>query len=162
MKRRSALDGFFAPESVAVIGATDRERSVGRTVMANLCSGTFKGKVYPVNPARAELMGLKCWPRIGEIPEQVDLAVIITPAPTVPALIRECVERESARGNCDFGGISRTRRGRSGAGTADSDGTFARRDAIDWTELSRRDESARGIECHVSHRTLCVREMWRS
>jgi acetyltransferase len=92
MNRRSALDGFFAPESVAVIGATDRERSVGRTVIANLCSGTFKGKVYPVNPARAELMGLKCWARIGDIPEQADLAVIITPAPTVPALIRECVD----------------------------------------------------------------------
>jgi acetyltransferase len=92
MNRRSALDGFFAPQSVAVIGATDRERSVGRTVIANLCSGTFKGKVYPVNPARAELMGLKCWARIGAIPEQVDLAVIITPAPTVPALIAECVD----------------------------------------------------------------------
>jgi acetyltransferase len=91
MKRRSALDGFFAPESVAVIGATDRERSVGRTVMTNLRSGTFKGKVYPVNPARTELMGLKCWPRIGDIPERVDLAVIITPAPTVPDLIAECV-----------------------------------------------------------------------
>ncbi len=91
MNRRSALDGFFAPESVAVIGATDREHSVGRTVIANLCAGPFKGKVYPVNPARAELMGLKCWARIGDIPEQVDLAVIITPAPTVPELIRECV-----------------------------------------------------------------------
>jgi acetyltransferase len=91
MNRRSALDGFFAPESVAVIGATDREGSVGRTVLANLCSGSYAGKVYPVNPARAELMGLKCWPRIGDIPERVDLAVIITPAPTVPTLIRECV-----------------------------------------------------------------------
>jgi acetyltransferase len=91
MNTRSALDGFFAPTSVAVIGATDREKSVGRTVVANLCSGSFKGKVYPVNPARAELMGLKCWARIGDIPEQVDLAVIITPAPKVPALIRECV-----------------------------------------------------------------------
>jgi acetyltransferase len=92
MNRRSALDGFFAPASVAVIGATDRERSVGRTVLENLLSGAYKGKVYPVNPARAELMGLKCWAQIADIPEQVDLAVIITPAPTVPKLIRECVE----------------------------------------------------------------------
>jgi acetyltransferase len=91
MQRRSALDGFFSPASVAVIGATDREKSVGRTVLANLTSGSFAGKVFPVNPARAELMGLKCWPRIIDIPEQIDLAVIITPAPTVPALIAECV-----------------------------------------------------------------------
>jgi acetyltransferase len=95
MNRRSALDGFFAPASVAVIGATDRERSVGRTVLTNLSSGTYAGKVYPVNPARAELMGLKCWARIGDIPEQVDLAVIITPAPTVPDLIRECVDAKA-------------------------------------------------------------------
>jgi len=91
MQRRSALDGFFSPASVAVIGATDREKSVGRTVLANLTSGSFAGKVFPVNPARTELMGLKCWPRISDIPEQIDLAVIITPAPTVPALIAECV-----------------------------------------------------------------------
>src|ERR1700722_2223011 len=91
MNRRSSLDGFFAPASVAVIGATDREKSVGRTVLANLCSGSFAGKVFPVNPARTELMGLKCWPRIGDVPEPVDLAVIITPAATVPALIAECV-----------------------------------------------------------------------
>ena len=92
MNRQSALDGFFAPGSVAVIGATDRERSVGRTLLANLYSGAYQRKVYPVNPTRTELMGLKCWPRIGEIPEPVDLAVIITPAPTVPDLIRECVD----------------------------------------------------------------------
>ena len=60
-------------------------------MLANLCSGSYQGKVFPVNPARSELMGLKCWPRIGDVPEAVDLAVIITPAPTVPALIAECV-----------------------------------------------------------------------
>jgi len=79
------------PESVAVIGATDREGSVGRTVLTNLTSGTFKGNVYPINPARAEIMGLRCWPKIGDISGKVDLAVIITPAPTVPGLIAECV-----------------------------------------------------------------------
>src|SRR5579863_7627044 len=91
MSKRSTFEGLFMPESVAVIGATDREGSVGRTVLANLTSGTFKGKVYPINPARAEIMGLRCWPKIGDIPAKVDLAVIITPAPTVPGLIAECV-----------------------------------------------------------------------
>jgi acetyltransferase len=85
------LDGFFLPSSVAVIGATDRERSVGRTVISNLCSGAFKGKIYPINPGRMELMGLRCWPKIGDVSKQIDLAVIITPASTVPGLIAECV-----------------------------------------------------------------------
>src|SRR5579863_944102 len=92
MSKRSIFEGLFMPESVAVIGATDREGSVGRTVLANLTSGTFKGKVYPINPARAEIMGLRCWPKIGDIPAKVDLAVIITPAPTVPGVIGECVD----------------------------------------------------------------------
>jgi len=91
MNFRPSLEGFFSPKSVAVIGATDRAQSVGRTVIVNLTTGTFKGKVYPINPARTELMDLKCWPRIGEIPEPVDLAVIITPAATVPQLVAECV-----------------------------------------------------------------------
>lgn len=88
---RSALAHFFSPGSVAVIGATDREGSVGRTVVRNLLSGAFKGNVYPVNPGRKELFGKPCFPSIGAIPQAVDLAVIVTPAPTVPALVEECV-----------------------------------------------------------------------
>lgn len=91
MIQRSACDGLFVPDSVAVIGATDRAGSVGRTVVANLCAGAYKGKVYAVNPDRAEVLGLRCWPKIGSVPEPVDLAVVITPAPTVPAIIGECV-----------------------------------------------------------------------
>jgi acetyltransferase len=91
MSKRSTFEGLFMPESVAVIGATDREGSVGRTVIANLTSGIFKGKVFPINPARAEILGLRCWPKISDVSEKVDLAVVITPAPTVPDLIAECV-----------------------------------------------------------------------
>ena len=89
---RSALSYFFSPASVAVIGATDREGSVGRTVIANLLSGHYKGKVFPVNPGRKELLGKPCFLSISAIPEPVDLAVIVTPAPTVPALVAECVK----------------------------------------------------------------------
>ncbi len=92
MTDRLPLDCFFAPKSVAVIGATDREGSVGRTVLANLRNGKFWGKVYAVNPHRAEVLGFPCYPNIGAIPEKVDLAVVVTPAPTVPAVIQECVE----------------------------------------------------------------------
>lgn len=92
MTGRLPLENFFTPKSVAVIGATDRGGSVGRTVLANLRNGKFPGKVYAVNPRRAEVLGLPCYANIGTIPEKVDLAVVVTPAPTVPAIIRECVD----------------------------------------------------------------------
>jgi acetyltransferase len=86
------LYSFFCPSSVAVIGATERAGSVGRTVLGNLLHGGFKGKVYPVNPSHKQVLGAGCFPRIGAVPEKVDLAVVVTPAATVPGVIRECVE----------------------------------------------------------------------
>lgn len=91
MVGRLALECFFSPKSVAVIGATDREGSVGRTVLANLRNGKFLGKVYPVNFHRGEVLNLRCYANVKAIPEKVDLAVVVTPAPTVPSVIRECV-----------------------------------------------------------------------
>src|ERR1700687_958472 len=88
---RSALQSFFSPASVAVIGATNREGSVGRTILENLLSGGFKGQVYPVNPSRTEVLEVRSFPHIGTIPETIDLAVVVTPAATVPGVIRECV-----------------------------------------------------------------------
>ena len=82
------------PQSVAVIGATDRESSVGRTLLANLLNGLYQGKVFAVNPKRHEVLGLHCYKNIGSIPEKIDLAVIITPARTVPAVVGECVAAE--------------------------------------------------------------------
>ncbi|QYJ15511.1 Peptidyl-lysine N-acetyltransferase Pat [Rubrobacter xylanophilus DSM 9941] len=89
---RRPLDAIFAPETVAVIGATERPGSVGRTVMWNLISNPFGGTVFPVNPRRANVLGIKAYPNIAEVPERVDLAVIVSPAPTVPGVVRECVE----------------------------------------------------------------------
>jgi acetyltransferase len=90
MAGRTALDCFFAPKSVAVIGATDREGSVGRTLLANLLGGSYPGKVYPVNPTRTEIMGVRCYPDVRSLPKPIDLAVVVTPAPTVPGVIQEC------------------------------------------------------------------------
>src|SRR3954466_11153007 len=86
---RQPLDAIFRPESVAVIGATDKAGSVGRTVMQNLISNPFGGTVYPVNPKRTNVLGIKAYPSIVEVPEQVDLAVIVAPAPAVPEIIAE-------------------------------------------------------------------------
>jgi acetyltransferase len=89
---RSPLAYFFSPASVAVIGATDREGSVGRTIVSNLLAGMYKGKVYAVNPRRTKLFGHRCYASIGAVPEAVDLVVVVTPAPTVPGVVAECVK----------------------------------------------------------------------
>jgi len=88
-RERESFDALFKPRSVAVIGATDKEGSVGLAMMNNL--KTFRGKVFPVNPKRDQVLGLKAYPNIAAVPEKVDLAVIITPAPTVPGVIGECI-----------------------------------------------------------------------
>ena len=87
-----ALDAIFAPRTVALIGATDTPGSVGRAIFENLTGGTFKGRVFAVNPHRGTLLGHATYPTIAAVPERVDLAVVATPAATVPGVIRECVD----------------------------------------------------------------------
>src|ERR1044071_9029036 len=86
------LDVFFTPKTVAVIGATENPGSVGRTLMWNLVTSPFGGTVYPVNPKRPSILGVKAYRSVTEIPEEVDLAVIVTPPPSIPGLIKECGE----------------------------------------------------------------------
>lgn len=88
---RQPLDAIFAPKNVAVIGATEKAGSVGRTLLWNLISNPFGGTVFPVNPKRPSVLGIKAYPSIAAVPETVDLAVVVTPAPTVPGVIGECV-----------------------------------------------------------------------
>lgn len=90
--RGHPLDSIFAPRTVAVVGATENPASVGRTVFQNLGRGGFQGVVYPVNPKRPSVLAVKAYPTLAAVPEKLDLAVICTPAPTVPGIIRECVE----------------------------------------------------------------------
>ena len=91
---KSGLDALFLPGSVALIGATERAGTVGRTVLENLRHPSFQGKVYAVNSRHSEICGLKAYPSIGAVPEKVDLAVVATPAPTVPNIIGECVDAD--------------------------------------------------------------------
>ncbi len=88
----SPLEPIFAPRNVAVIGATEKAGSVGRTLIWNLISNPFGGTVFPINPNRPGVLGIKAYPSIAAVPDQVDLAIIVTPAPTVPGLIGECVD----------------------------------------------------------------------
>src|SRR5579872_3092386 len=86
------LDVFFSPKTVAVIGATETPGSVGRTVLWNLVTNPFGGTVYPVNPKRPNVLGIKAYKCVSDIPEPVDLAVVVTPPPSIPGIIRECGE----------------------------------------------------------------------
>jgi acetyltransferase len=89
---RAGLDSLFLPRSAAVIGATDRPGTVGRSVVSNLLQSKHSLKVYAVNPSHGEVLGIKTHKRIGDITEGVDLAVVVTPAHTVPQIIGECVD----------------------------------------------------------------------
>jgi acetyltransferase len=90
---RSSLDPIFQPRNVAVVGATDKQDSVGRTLLWNLISHPFGGAVFPVNPRRSSVLGIKAYPNLAAIPDPVDLAVVVTPAPAVPAILAECVDK---------------------------------------------------------------------
>ncbi len=83
------LQHLFAPASVAVIGASDRPGSVGATVWRNLAAGGFQGPLWPVNRRRALVGGRQAWSGVAELPGVPELAVICTPAATVPGLVRE-------------------------------------------------------------------------
>src|SRR5215831_1060507 len=92
LQRNQPLDVFFSPKTVALIGATENPGSVGRTILWNLVTSPFGGTVYPVNPKRPSVLGVKAYPSVSEIPEEVDLAVVVTPPPSIPGIIRECGE----------------------------------------------------------------------
>ncbi|PYU92468.1 MAG: acetyl CoA synthetase subunit alpha, partial [Acidobacteria bacterium] len=90
--RRHPLDAFFSPRSVALVGASETAGSVGRTILWNLISSPFGGVVLPVNPKRKSVLGIECYASIKDLPERVDLAVVATPAATVPGVIGECAQ----------------------------------------------------------------------
>ena len=89
---RQPLDNIFAPKSVAVIGATETPGSVGRTIVWNLLSSTFGGTIYPVNPKRASILGIRAYPSLADVPEVVDLIVVVTPAKSIPGIIKDAVD----------------------------------------------------------------------
>lgn len=85
-----SLDAIFRPRSVAVIGASNRDGSVGNAIFKNILMGGYQGILYPVNPKAASICSVHAYREIADIPEAVDLAVIIVPAPAVPAVLTAC------------------------------------------------------------------------
>jgi len=84
------LDRVFNPRRIAVVGASDRDNSVGAKLLKNLIGVGYKGAVYPVNPFRPIVQGVTAYPAVEKIPRRVDLAIVATPAHTVPQIIEEC------------------------------------------------------------------------
>mmetsp|Transcript_22634 Transcript_22634/g.37938 ORF Transcript_22634/g.37938 Transcript_22634/m.37938 type:complete len:828 (+) Transcript_22634:111-2594(+) len=84
------LDCFFRPRGVALIGATDKVGSVGKTVLQNLIASPFGGTVYPINPTRANVLGVKAYTKVSAVPDVVDLAVVCIPAARVPEVVEDC------------------------------------------------------------------------
>ena len=84
------LDSLFKPKSVALIGASSKELSIGNVIIKNLLHYQFRGPVYPINPKVDEIRGLKAYPSILDVPGEIDLAHIVIPPPFVPAEVENC------------------------------------------------------------------------
>ncbi len=110
---RHPLDPIFKPSSVALVGASERAGSVGRSVLWNLISSPFGGTIYPVNPKRANVLGIRAYGSLQELPEVPDLVILCTPAEGVPALLRECVEMGVPAGIVISAGLQGDRRSRA-------------------------------------------------
>ncbi len=87
------LENFFNPKSVAVIGATNNQKKVGYAVLKNIIEFGFKGKIYPINLRETEILGLKCYPSISDIDQEIDLAVFVVPAEFCIPIVQECGEK---------------------------------------------------------------------
>ncbi|MGQ9582072.1 MAG: acetate--CoA ligase family protein [Thermoplasmatota archaeon] len=89
----SGLGHLFEPRSVAVVGASERPEKIGYKVLANIIADGYRGRVYPVNPRHREILGLRCYGSVDDVPGEVDLAVIVVPAEQVPGAVRACASK---------------------------------------------------------------------
>lgn len=88
--KMNKINYFFKPRGVALIGASSNPNKLSNGVLVNMTQYGYRGKVYPVNPRSEEIQGLKCFPDISAVPDPVDLAVIMIPAPYVPDILEAC------------------------------------------------------------------------
>jgi len=94
MERRFLeMDAIFNPRSVAVIGASDNPGKLGFHVMKSLTQGGFPGRIFPINPGKDEILGIRTFPSLLQVPEEIDLSIIVLPAELVPKTIKECGEK---------------------------------------------------------------------
>nr|MDO8080505.1 CoA-binding protein [Candidatus Freyarchaeota archaeon] len=102
------LSPIFKPKSVALIGATSNPLKYGCIIVANILANEYKGRIYPINPSEENVWGLKVYPHISDVPEEVDLVDIARPAEAVPEHIEECVESNVKSAIVISGGFKET------------------------------------------------------
>ncbi|MBN1566994.1 MAG: acetate--CoA ligase family protein [Acidobacteria bacterium] len=91
--KKKSFDGFFHPQSIAVIGASNNTTKIGFQILHNLIAGGFPGKIYPINPRGKEIHGKKVYKSVKDVPGDIDLAVVTVPAQQVIQAMRECAEK---------------------------------------------------------------------
>ncbi len=89
---RNALESLFNPKSVAVIGASAKEGSIGHSLIQNLLASGYMGKILPVNPKYTDILGVKCWPGIEALPQAPDLTVVAVPAEAVSQVVEKACQ----------------------------------------------------------------------
>ena len=89
---RHYLTPLLEPASVAIVGASPRPGSVGAVLIENMQRAGYRGALFGVNPKHREVSGISCFGSLREVPQRIDLAVIATPAPTVPGVLEDCGE----------------------------------------------------------------------
>lgn len=87
---KSTVANLLNPQSIAIIGASEKVGSLGRTLVHNMLGAGFEGRIYPIHPKNATILGLAAYPSVLHIQEKIDLAVIVTPSSTVPSILEEC------------------------------------------------------------------------
>ena len=99
---QNSLSPFFSPKGVAIIGASSKPNKLSYGILKNLTSYGYQGEIYPVNPGSTEILGKKCYPDILQVPDPVDLAVIVLPAALVLDAIKDCREKRHQSNYIDF------------------------------------------------------------
>jgi acyl-CoA synthetase (NDP forming) len=114
----NSIDTIFNPASIAIVGATNRPQSVGQAVVRNLIQGEFQGVLYPVHPTLKSIFGVKAYKCLEDIPDPVDLVVIIIKPEMVPAVIEDAARKGISSAVVDHRGLQGSRRARGRSGKA--------------------------------------------
>ncbi|MBI2954727.1 MAG: acetate--CoA ligase family protein [Chloroflexi bacterium] len=92
-KTKLGLEALFAPDAIAVVGASGATDKLGHVVLRNILEGGYRGKVYPINPSADVILGLRCYPSVSAVRGPIDLAVIVVPRDAVAVVLQDCVKK---------------------------------------------------------------------
>ena len=88
------LETFFKPKSIAVVGASKNSTKIGHAALKNILISDYQCKVYPINPHEKQILGVKCYKKLANVPGEIDLVLVSVPAKIVPQIMKECVNKK--------------------------------------------------------------------